>query len=115
MGNEKLEQTFAFADNMVEKFWDMWLVGLGSMSWTQEQLENMVRKYLDQRKSTREEVTKVVEELMTQVKKNQMQIQSMMHEAVKSALENVKMPNFDYMDMNKKIDELAKKVENLNK
>lgn len=113
MKNEKLNQTFTMADNMAEKFWDMWLVSLGSMSWSQEQLENMVKKYLEQRKNTREEATKVIEELMVQVKKNQMQMQSMMQEAVKAALENVEIPNFAYMDMNKKIDELAKKVDNL--
>ncbi len=113
MNNEKLNQTFSMADNMVEKFWDMWLVSLGSMSWSQEQLENMVKKYLEQRKNTREEAAKVVEELMVQVKKNQVQMQTMMQEAVKAALENVELPNFDYMDMNKKIDELAKKVEKL--
>ncbi len=113
MKNEKLNETFAMADNMAEKFWDMWLVSLGSMSWTQEQVENMVKKYLEQRKNAREETSKVVEELMGQVKKNQIQMQAMMQEAVKAALENVEFPNFDYMDMNKKIDELAKKVENL--
>lgn len=111
--NEKLNQTFAVTDNMLEKMWDMWLVGLGSMSWSQEQAENMVRKYLEQRKNAREENTKVVEELMSQVKKNQIQMQTMIQEAVKVAMENVEMPNFDYMDMTKKLDELTKKVENL--
>ncbi|NLB53252.1 MAG: hypothetical protein GX808_10025 [Syntrophomonadaceae bacterium] len=113
MNNERLNQTFSMADNMVEKFWDMALVSLGSMSWSQEQLENMVQKYLEQRKNAREESTKVIEDLMSQVKKNQLQMQTMMQEAVKAALENVEFPNFDYLDMNKKLDELAKKVENL--
>ncbi|NLJ72488.1 MAG: hypothetical protein GX333_05720, partial [Syntrophomonadaceae bacterium] len=47
------------------------------------------------------------------VKKNQIQMQTMIQEAVKVAFENVEMPNFDYMDMSKKLDELSKKVENL--
>ncbi len=111
--NEKLNQAFAVTDNMLEKLWDMWLVGLGSMSWSQEQAEGMAKKYLEQRKNMREESTKVVEEMMSQVKKNQIQMQTMIQEAVKVAFENVEMPNFDYMDMSKKLDELSKKVENL--
>ncbi len=113
--NEKLNQTFAVADNMMEKLWDMWLVGLGSVSWSQEQAESMAKKYLEQRQNIREESTKVVEDLMNQAKKNQMQMQTMMQEAVKVAFENVEIPSFDYMDMNKKLDELAKKVEELQK
>ncbi|HZK42922.1 MAG TPA: hypothetical protein VFC73_01390 [Syntrophomonadaceae bacterium] len=110
---EKLNQTFTMADNMLEKFWDMWLVSVGSMSWSQEQLEGMVDKYLEQSKTAREESAKVIEELTNQVKKNQMQMQTMMQEAVKIAFENVEIPDFDYMGMSKKVDELSKKVENL--
>ncbi|NLF45643.1 MAG: hypothetical protein GX581_06145 [Syntrophomonadaceae bacterium] len=113
MSNEKLNQSFAMADNMMEKFWDMWLVSLGSMSWSQEQLEGMVAKYLEQRKIAREESTKIVEELMGQVKKNQSQMQTMMQEAVKAAFENMDFTNFDFMGVTKKVDELSKKVDNL--
>jgi polyhydroxyalkanoate synthesis regulator phasin len=113
MSNEKLNQSFAMGDNMMEKFWDMWLVSLGSMSWSQEQLENMVQKYLEQRKIAREESTKIVEELMGQVKKNQSQMQTMMQEAVKAAFENMDFANFDFMGVSKKVDELSKKVDNL--
>ncbi|MDI9481130.1 MAG: hypothetical protein QM229_10035 [Bacillota bacterium] len=113
MSNEKLNQSFTMADNMMEKFWDMWLVSLGSMSWSQEQLENMVQKYLEQRKIAREESTKIVEELMGQVKKNQSQMQTMMQEAVKAAFENMDFANFDFMGVSKKVDELSKKVDNL--
>ena len=101
------------ADNLAEKFWDMWLVGLGSMSWSQEQLENMVQKYLEQKKNTREETARVIEDLMGQVKKNQMQMQTMMQDAVKAALENVEFPNFDYLNMSRKIDDLSRKVDDL--
>jgi polyhydroxyalkanoate synthesis regulator phasin len=63
---ENWEKAFSALENASEKFWEMWLVGLGSMSWTQEQVENMVKKYLEQRKLTREESVKLMEELMSQ-------------------------------------------------
>lgn len=109
---ENLNKNFAVADSVMEKLWDMWLVSLGSFSWSQEQFEDMVKKYLDQRKTAREESTKVVEEMMQQVRKNQMQMQSMIQEAVKAAMENIDIPNFSTVDdLKKKVDELSKKVD----
>lgn len=109
---ETLNKSFLVADNMTEKIWDMWMVSLGSITWTQEQAENAMRKYLDQRKLTREESTKFLEEMMNQVKKNQIQMQSMIEEAVKTAFENVKVPSLNCIDeLSKKVDDLAKKVD----
>lgn len=110
---ESMERTFTMFDSAMEKYWDMWLVGLGSMSWSQEQLENMVKKYLEQRKMAREESTKIIEEMMQQVKKNQMQMQGMVKEAVASALENVNFPTYVSAvdELKKKVDELSKKME----
>ena len=62
MSNENINKTFTMLENSTEKLWDMWLVTLGSMSWTQEQIENMGSKYLEQRKVAREEANKVMEE-----------------------------------------------------
>lgn len=111
---EKVAKTFALSENTAEKFWDMWLVSLGSMSWTQEQIESMVVKYLEQRKLAREETTKLVEELMKQAKKNQQEMQKMVQEAVNASFENVDIPGMNYFDqLNKKIEDLSQKVENL--
>lgn len=114
VNKENVKKAMAMGESSTEKLWDMWLVTLGSMAWTQEQIENMIRKYLDQRKTAREETIKLVEELMTQAKKNQQQMQKMMQEAVTATLENVDVPNFTYFnDLNKKFEDLNKKVENL--
>lgn len=108
---DNINKAFAVSDNVFEKMWDMWLVSLGSMSWSQDQVETMVNKYLEQRKVAREESAKVVEELMQQVKKNQLQMQSMIQEAVKAAMANIEMPNFNTVDdLKKKVDDLSKKV-----
>ncbi|MBP8819677.1 MAG: phasin family protein [Syntrophomonadaceae bacterium] len=114
MSNENIDKTFAMLENSTEKIWDMWLVTLGSMSWTQEQIENMGRKYLEQRKVAREEANKVMEELTNQAKKNQQQMQKMIQEAVANAFDNLEIPTFTYIDeLSKKVDELSKKVDNL--
>jgi len=114
MSNENIDKTFAMLENSTEKIWDMWLVTLGSMSWTQEQIENMGRKYLEQRQVVREEANKVIEELTNQAKKNQQQMQKMIQEAVANAFDNLEIPTFTYIDeLSKKVDELSKKVDNL--
>lgn len=114
VNNDNLKKAFAMNESSADKLWDMWLVTLGSMSWTQEQIENMIRKYLDQRKTAREETTKLVEELMAQAKKNQQQMQKMMQEAITATMENVDIPSFKYFDdLNKKVDNLSEKVDKL--
>jgi polyhydroxyalkanoate synthesis regulator phasin len=114
MSSENINKTFAMLENSTEKLWDMWLVTLGSMSWSQEQIENMGRKYLEQRKVAREEANKVLEELTNQAKKNQQQMQKMIEEAVTNAFDNLEIPTFTYIDqLSKKVDELSKKVDNL--
>ena len=111
---ENLIKSFAMADNMVEKFWDTWQLSLGSLSWSQEQLESMARKYLDQRKLARDECGKVMEELMKQVKNNQIQLQTMVQQAVKTTFENVDIPVYNFFeDLNKKVESLSKKVDTL--
>lgn len=114
MSNDYLNKTFAVLESSTEKLWDMWLVTLGSMSWSQEQIENMGRKYLEQRQVAREEANKVIEELTNQAKKNQQQMQKMIQEAVTNAFDNIEIPTFNYIDqLAKKVDELSKKVDNL--
>lgn len=114
MSNDNMNKTFAMLENSTEKLWDMWLVTLGSMSWTQEQIENMGRKYLEQRKLTREEANKVIEELTNHAKKNHQQMQKMIQEAVVNAFDNLEIPTFNYIDqLSKKVDDLSKKVDNL--
>ncbi len=109
----KIKQNLAAADNLMAKYWDLWLVGLGSISWSQEQFDNMLRKYLEQSKEAREENSKIINELMNQVKNNQVQMQSMIQEAVNTALENAQ-PTFTYIeDLNKKVEELSKKINSL--
>ena len=106
---EQLTKSFAAADDMVKKFWDMWMVGLGSVTWTQEQMEIMGKKYLEQRQAARDESKRVIEELLKQVQNNQAQSQKMVQEAVGTLFNTVDTPfSSFYEDFVKKMQELAK-------
>lgn len=110
---EDVTKAFATMDSMTQKFWDMWLVGMGSLSWTQDQFDSMLKKYLEKSQVAREENSKVIDELMNQVKNNQAQMQKMIQEAVNTAIENAQ-PAYNYFEeLNKKVEELGKKVSNL--
>ena len=67
---QKLAKSFGMIDNSMEKMWDMWLVSLGSLASTQEQIENMTRKQLDQNKAAREELAANVRKLEKRVSKD---------------------------------------------
>ena len=109
LGN--MNKTFTLAENIVDRFWEMWQLSLGSLSWTQDQLETMAKKYLEQSKLSREESNEVMEKLMQEIKNNQMQMQQMVQQAVKTSIENVDIPVYNYFtDLNKKVEELSKKV-----
>jgi len=106
---EKLTKSFSAADDMVKKFWDMWMVGLGSVTWTQEQMEAMAKRYLEQRQLAREESSKVIEELINQVQTNQAHSQKMVQDAVGSLFSTVDTPFYNFFeDFTKKMQELVK-------
>lgn len=111
---ENLANVFSFAENSNDKAWEAFLVSLGSMSWTQEQIETLFRKYADQGKVSREQSTRMMEDLVNQARKNQEHIQHMIQEAVMGAFNHLDIPTFSYMsDLSKKVDELARRVDDL--
>ena len=108
---ESLAKSFNMIENSMEKMWDMWLVSLGSLSWTQEQMENMTRKQLDQNKAAREEMIKLVEDLSKQTRRNQEQFQKVVEEAVMNTYEHINYTNQNLIgDLQKKVDDLGKKL-----
>jgi polyhydroxyalkanoate synthesis regulator phasin len=104
-------KSFTMADNMMNKFWDMWQLSLGNLYWNQDQIETMTKNNLKQSKLASEESNKVMEDLMKQVKKNQMQMQGMMQQAVRATFANVDIPFYNYgKEINNKVEKLS--VEN---
>lgn len=110
---ENLNRSFNMMENSVGKMWDMWLMSIGSLTWTQEQIENVTRKQLDQNKTAREEMMKLVEDLSKQARINQEQFQKIVEETVMNTYQHINLANNTLIqDLSKKVDELAKKVEN---
>jgi len=109
---DSLMTSFSMIENSLEKMWDMWLVSLGSLSWTQDQIENMTRKQLDQNKAAREEMMKLVEDLSKQMRRNQEQFQTIVEEAVMNTYEQINVTNKGmFSDLTKKVEDLSKKAE----
>lgn len=74
---EYLEKNMDMLESATNTMWDMWLGSLKSLSWTQDQIENMARTQLDQNKDMREEWLRLAEDLIKQMRANQEQFQSM--------------------------------------
>ena len=107
-----LTESFGLMDNSMGKMWDMWLVSMGSLSGTQEQLEDMTRKQLDQNKEARVELIKRAEDLSKEMRGNQEQFQKMVEETVKSTYEQISSASQAHIaELAKKVEELAKKVD----
>ncbi|NMC27989.1 MAG: hypothetical protein GYA42_07555 [Syntrophomonadaceae bacterium] len=110
---ESLSRDFSIIENTMEKMWDMWLVSLGSLSWTQEHLENLTRRQLDQNQAAREEFIKMVEELSNQMRRNQFQFRMMVEESMMNTYEKINYTSQTFVnDLSKKADELALKIGN---
>jgi polyhydroxyalkanoate synthesis regulator phasin len=109
--NKNLVKDFNMINNSMDKMWDMWLVSLGSLSWTQDQIEDMTRRQLDQNKSAREELLKLVEDLSKQMRRNQEQFHKMVQETVMNTYQHINYTNQSLIsDLTKKADELVKTV-----
>ncbi len=113
--NDMVARNFQLMSTMNDRFWELWMVNLGSVSWLNEQWETMTQTYLGQRKNARDEFVKVAEQMAAQLRKNLEQVEDMIKEASLASAENVNMPGFvSYTDLVKKVDDLSKKVESTN-
>ncbi|NMC26786.1 MAG: hypothetical protein GYA42_01435 [Syntrophomonadaceae bacterium] len=111
---ENLAKNATLIENSMDKMWDMWLVTLGSFSRTQDQMENMARKQLDQNKAAREEIIKVVENLSKQVRGNQTQLQKVIEESLSKTFTQMKSSNQNIMgDYASKVVDLTSKAANI--
>ena len=111
---ESLAKNVTLIENSMDKMWDMWLVALGSFSRTQDQMENMVRKQLDQNRAAREEIIKVVGNLSKQVRGNQAQLQKVVEESLSKTFTQMKSSNQTIMgDYADKVADLTSKAANI--
>jgi hypothetical protein len=102
-----LTESFGIMENSMGKMWDIWLMSLGSLSRSQNQMENMAKKQLNRYTGVREELQKVWEDLNKQTRANQEQVQKLAQETVLDSYELM------YSTNQSLITELAKKFEDL--
>lgn len=108
---ENLEKSFKLMETSVQKMWDMWLASMGNLTTTQEKIENMTRKQLDQSKAARDELIKLEEDLSQRMRQNQEQFQKMVENAVVSTYDQVNKANQQMIsDLSKQVDDLNKKI-----
>ncbi len=109
-----VEKTFTMADSFVDRFWDMFNLSMGSFAWSNEQMEQITKKYMDQRRTAIEEGSKVFEQIVKQVQNDQNSMRKMVRTTMKCTIENSDNPVYNYLaDMNKKVLELSKNDTNV--
>ncbi|MGE5398067.1 MAG: hypothetical protein ACM3MK_11125 [Chitinophagales bacterium] len=112
---QMVSRNLQLLSSLNQRYWDAWMVNLGSVSWMNEQCESMMRNYLEQRKEIREEMVKVAEEMAAQLQKNLAQVEDMVRETWVASVENISIPQVpgfqSYRDLVKQVDELSKKIE----
>lgn len=113
---ESLAKNFNMIESSMDKMWDMWLVSMNSLSWTQEQMENMARKQMDQNKTAREEMIKLVEDLSKQMRRNQGQFQKVVEEAITNTYAHINYGSQSmFADLTKQVEGLVKKADTAEK
>ena len=99
-------------ENSMDKMWDMWLVSLGSLTWTQDQIEVMTRKQMEQNKTARNEVIKLAEDMSEQVRRNQEQFQKMAKETIINTCEQITSANQNWAtDFSDQMDVCSERAE----
>lgn len=92
-GAERLsEQGGRVATTALDTGWDSWLALLGTVSWSQDQVERSLRQMMDQGRMSREEGTRLLRDLVEQAKRNQGELQRLIQESVRAGLQGFQTP-----------------------
>lgn len=110
---ESFNRYMEISNNIYEKMWDMWMMSMGSFSWTQDQVSDYYKSFLDRMQLASAENAKTSEDLLKQVKDSQTQMRSIFEESVNTTFSNIQqMPVYDYFSqLNQKISDLSSKVD----
>lgn len=113
--NDMMARNFQLMSTLNNRYWELWMVNMGSMSWLNEQWETMTQNYIGQRKNARDEMVKVAEQMGAQLKKNLEQVEDMVKEASMASAENASVPGFlTFTELVKRVDDLTKKMDTSN-
>ena len=92
--------------------WSYWMATFTAIEWTQEQVEKMLTKYVEQSQLIRKETRKVLEDTGKQVRENQGQFQKLMVDNVENILKNQwgLITKTQQEEIQSKLDELTTKL-----
>lgn len=101
-----METTINGVDKFVDSCWDMWLLGMSSLTASNEQMEQITKGSLDQRKTAVTEGSKVIEQMVKQVRNDQASMLNIVKDAIKRTFEDVEnMPHpvgINWAEINKR-------------
>jgi len=105
--NKSLDLFATVQNNMLE----MYKMGMGTISWSQQQCDNALKRQFEYHQQLRDEASKYVEAYLQMAQRNQEHMQKMMKACSDIAFENIEYPGFKYFkDMNEKLQKLYEKV-----
>lgn len=110
---DSISRYMEMSTNIYEKVWDMWMIGMGSFTWGQDQMSDYYKTYLDRIQLANSENAKASEDILKQVKDSQNQMRTIVEESVNAAFSNIQIPGIEYFsELNKRISDLSTKVDN---
>lgn len=108
---DSINKSLALSETMQKNMLEMYKMGMGTLSWSQQQYDNTVQKQFARQQQLREEAAQLVESSLQQAEKGQQHWNKMMQEYTDLAFEKTDYPGFNYFtDMNNKLQKLYEKV-----
>ena len=110
------EERSATADRMREMVRDGFTLMLGAAGWAGAEGERLIRSWMDRGQVTKEEGKRMLDQLMVQARKSREELSKAVAEGVRNATAAVPVVSREQVArLEKRIDELTKKVEKLEK
>lgn len=108
---ESINKSFAVGETVQNNMLEMYKLGMGTISWSQQQYDNAVKKQFEYNQQLRDEASKFVEASIQQAQRGQQHWQKMMKACSDIAFEKTEYPGLKYYkDMNEKLQKLYEKV-----
>ena len=101
---------------MSEKMNELFMMGLGALALTREKAQKIADELVKKGKIESEEASAVVEEIAEKGKKTKTELSNLIKSELKKSVENLNLATGDDIDrLEKNIEELGKKIEELEK
>ncbi len=108
---DQMKQMMNMNSVLYTRMLNSWMIGMGSMSWTQDQSSFYVKSVMDRMQLATSENVKALEGAFLQMKESQLQLYNIIMESIGAATTDAEMPSLDYLtSWNKLINDMAAKA-----